>query len=296
MTFGTVAAEFADRREVVIPAAGADIAVGAQTGRVDVPGGDAGAGCLLKAEEIGLQGDDLRPATPVADGGVEPLTVARFIPLVGQALERLHGEQVELPVIALLTELQAQALEVVGGVAPLVVAKQAAVEVFERQATRAQAQRPGVAAGVAAEQVGEVQLGPELDEFELVDVAAVAGEAAAIAACVLKFDPEPKRIELFAHAKEGAGAHQMRVVEAGDVAAQVVVAVLVAPAEIQAGIEPVEAAPGRIDGRQRLGVLGRIGVGLGAVAAGRPEIAFRPRGTAGEGDEQQEGEAEAGGR
>ena len=237
---GTVAgvAGLDDDVGVPVEAGVADDAVGAEAWGVDdVFLGGAGGG-LAEGEVERVEGSDVRPAAPVADGSEEPLPVDGFVGLVHAAGEGLDGEEVELPVVDFRAEGAVEAEEGVGGVAPLVVSDEAAVEEFEVMDAPAEEGWAGVAFGVVTEEIGVVEFGVEPDDFPFVDVTVVFGPLTVPAAGVGDFDGEAEGVENVVDSGVEAGAVEERFVGAGGGAADVVVAVFEADAVVEAEVEP----------------------------------------------------------
>ena len=278
--------------EIVIEACAAvfrvKMAVGPQTGRMHHALQNACMRGLMQSEVIRLQRELRAETAPVTDRRIQPLLLRRPVPFIKAPRKRLHGEQIELPVVAFLSQHRLEALERVRGVAPLVVAEEAAVEELEIVDAVADAERSRISTRVIAEQIAKVELAVEPDELEFVHVAIVARETAAVAARVLHFDRETKRIDHIVNAEIRAGAVKLQGVESIHGAADVIVAVFMAEAVIEPEIEP-RGRFQRVDARVRrmARVFRQIRVPRGAVAPRRGVVALR-RQSGERGEEQKE--------
>ena len=181
-----------------------------------------------------------------------------------QPLEGLERQQIRAPVVLVLAELDADALERIRRVAPLVAGDEAAIEQLEGHAPALDRER-----ATLPEAVLEMKLGVGLDRLELVDVAVVALELAEITTGILELDRESERVEDVLDPEVGAGPQQQRIVGHLLIAAEIVAPELVAGALLEAEVEPVEllrpGQSGRIEGSH---VGRRLGLAFRAVAAG----------------------------
>ena len=294
---GAAVPELADHRQIVVETGPPDAAVSAQARRVDHASDRIRRLGLVQPQIEGLQGHDLRPASPVSDQGVDPAAVDRFVPLVFLAFERLDGQQVEAPIIRVLTDRAAEAEEGVGGVAPLVVPDQAAVQELEILDAVTQAEGPLVAARVGGQQFVEIQFGLQPDHLELVPVPVVPRVVAVMAPRILHLEREAEGVEAVVHPEIGPRPVEEGQVGAGAVAADVVVAVFGAEAVVDAEVEPVEVLE-RFDPELGgvAGVFGDVRIPRGAVAERRLVVGGLRLGRIGESRQHAEKKDGCGGR
>jgi hypothetical protein len=112
-----------------------------------------------------------------------------------------------------------------------------------------------------------VKLRVEADELELIHIAIVPRIAAVVATRVLHLDGKAKGIDHIMDADVGPRAMQKGIIETGLHAAEVVIAVFVAKAVVEAEIEPrgvFEEVDPRV--RRMADILRRIGITRRAVA------------------------------
>ena len=81
---------------------------------------------LLAAQKIGLDRRIFRPAADAEHAAVDPVLPVRSVELIWIANHRPHQEIVDVPVIVLLADLDAKAVEIVGRVAELILGDQSA--------------------------------------------------------------------------------------------------------------------------------------------------------------------------
>jgi hypothetical protein len=130
--------------------------------------------------------------------------------------------------------------EGVRGITPLIVADQAPVEELEVMVTETKSHGPGIAEGVSGQQILEIELGVETDEFEFVDVSVIQRVVAVVPMRVLKLCGEPERVDDLADAEIETGAMQERLIDSVVGAPDIVIPVFVAEAVIETDIEPLE--------------------------------------------------------
>jgi hypothetical protein len=224
---------------------------------------DARVGLIVdQAQRVRLQGHDAGPAAVRADRAVEMTIVVGLVALVGLDGDGLEREQVEPGDAVLRSVEQPEALEIVGGVAPGVAAQQAAIEIFEGDASVLQANRLALSVEIAA-----VEFCIGLQHVVLVDVARVVGHVAVHEARILQFEPQAQRIDQPFDADEHARTQQQRIVRQR-VVAIVVMPRLVAHSIVRAEQQPVEIAQSRDAGLVRMPhVARRLGFGARAVGA-----------------------------
>lgn len=185
MLLRSISPELIDRVEVVVEAGAAEQTVTPKREGMNGPAWHTRPAVLLKAEEIRLKGDDVRPCAPVSDCSIEPLPIFRFVDLVFETLQRLYGEEIQLPIVGLLSECETEALEIVGRVAPLVICDQPAIHKLEGHPARTDAQRALIPERIKTQGVPEIQFRIGLDEFELVHIAVIPRVVAAISPRIL---------------------------------------------------------------------------------------------------------------
>jgi hypothetical protein len=237
---------------------------------------------LIQAEIERFEGYYVGPTTPMTDGSPEPLAVRGAVRIVQQTVKRLDGEQVELPIVRLLTEDAMPATEGIGGVTPLIITDQTPIQELEVMVAEAQGDRARVAQGVSRQQSVEAKLGVEADELQFIHVAIIQRVRAVVTMRVLELDGEAERIDEIMDAQVEPGAMQERLIDTVARASDVIVSAFVAEAVIETDIEPSDVM--ELFPRTRAGgthILGRIRVALGAVTGRLPiecrTLRSRPR-------------------
>ena len=163
---------------------------------------------LRAAEEIGLHRRIFGELAETEDAAVNPVLPVRPVELIGIADHGPHQEVVEVPVIVLLADLDAKAVEIIGRIAELVLRDEAPVEQLQMEAAGAHGQRTIVAARILAEGVLEIELAIGRDEIGLIDLLSLIFIDAVEGARVLELDDGAEGIENILDADIDARARQ----------------------------------------------------------------------------------------